>query len=482
MTPTRIECFEDMPIRSKLRAICLGVSGTVLLGTFAVFLTVQRVSTWSEQARQAHVLAQVVGDQSSAALEFEQREAAVGILAPLRAEPHIVFAAIYGPDGRLFASYTREGAEPPSAQQAHPDGERELDGHLEVYQPLLSAGERIGTFALRSDMGEVAERFRLSLFVMVALLCAAAVAIPVLAGWLGNALTRPVIDLERVVDAVRTEGDYGKRAPLHGRDELGRLVAGFNHMLSEIQLRDSALARVNDELEERVHARTAELEASNRDLESFSYSVSHDLRAPLRAIDGFGEVLVERFSDTLDPDARRYVDRMRAASRRMAELIEGLLELARISRAEIRHEPIDLSALARDLLQDLAQSEPDRHVEIEVASGLESKGDPALVRAALGNLLDNAWKYTRKQEQPRIEFGRELHEGQPVYFVRDNGAGFDMTYASKLFGVFQRLHSDAQFQGTGIGLASVRRTLERHGGRIWAEAAEGEGATFYFTL
>jgi len=476
-----VEVFQSLPIGTKLRVICLAASGVVLLGAFAVVLGVQRVTTWTHLTQQARMLAVIVGDQSSAALEFEQRDAAGDILAPLHADKHIVFAAIYDAQGRLFASYRgdRELA-PPARPRA--DGSRELDGHLEVYEPIFSAGERIGTFALRSDMSEVGERTSSTLLMMALLLAAAAIVIPLLTGWLGNVLTRPVIDLEHVMENMRAEGDYSKRAPLHGRDELGRLVEGFNHMLSEIQTRDTALARARDELEERVRARTAELEASNRDLESFSYSVSHDLRAPLRAIDGFGEVLVQRFSEALVPDARRYVDRMRAASRRMAELIEGLLELARISRAEVRHVPVDLSALAREFLQELAASEPDRQVEVVIASGLETKGDPALVRAALGNLLDNAWKYTRKQEQPRIEFGRELHAGRPVYFVRDNGAGFDMAYANKLFGVFQRLHTDAQFEGTGIGLASVRRTLERHGGRIWAEAAEGQGATFFFTL
>jgi signal transduction histidine kinase len=233
----------------------------------------------------------------------------------------------------------------------------------------------------------------------------------------------------------------------------------------------------------RVLARRAsELQAMNAELESFSFSVSHDLRAPLRAIDGFSQIILDRYEDRLDPRGQSFLVRMREASQRMAHLIENLLQLSRMSRSEMRIQICDMSAMAREILDELHQGTPEREIEIVIEPGVEAKGDPTLLRAVLDNLLGNAWKFTSKKEQARIEFGTTTHEGQPAYFVRDNGAGFDMANAERLFGAFQRLHSSYDFEGTGIGLATVQRIVRRHGGNIWAEAAVDQGATFTFTL
>ncbi len=227
---------------------------------------------------------------------------------------------------------------------------------------------------------------------------------------------------------------------------------------------------------------TSAAEAASRELETFSYSVSHDLRSPLRAIDGFSQALSEDSADRLDGQGRAYLERIRAGVQRMAQLIDDLLQLAGVTRAEMRYETVDLSALARDVVGELRQVEPGRGVEVLVADGLAGEGDPRLLRVAIANLLGNAWKFTRPREAARIEFGATTQEGTTTYFVRDNGVGFDMTYADKLFGAFQRLHSGAEFEGTGIGLATVRRVIARHGGRTWAAGGVGSGATFSFTL
>jgi signal transduction histidine kinase len=235
------------------------------------------------------------------------------------------------------------------------------------------------------------------------------------------------------------------------------------------------------ELEQRVRERTAQLEAANRELEAFSYSVSHDLRAPLRHIDGFSELLVEESADRLDEAGRGHLQRIRRAAGRMNELIEDLLSLSRITRTEVQKETIDLTRLAREIAADLQGS--GRPVEFAAEEGVSAEGDPGLLRVVLENLLSNAWKYTAVTAQPRVAFGcRHESGGQRIYYVRDNGAGFDMAFAGRLFGVFQRLHSDSEFPGTGVGLATVERIVRKHGGRIWAEAAVGEGATFSFTL
>jgi len=225
------------------------------------------------------------------------------------------------------------------------------------------------------------------------------------------------------------------------------------------------------------------LELVNKELEAFSYSVSHDLRAPLRSIDGFSQAVIEDYADRLDDQAKDYLNRVRAATQRMGHLIDDMLALARVTRAEMRRETVDLSALAGDVLAELRKSEPDRRVECHIEPGLVAEGDTRLLRVALVNLLGNAWKFTGKQARARIEFGAHPQKtGGPAYFVRDNGAGFDMTYAGKLFGAFQRLHTSQEFPGTGVGLATVQRVVHRHGGQVWAESAVGKGATFYFTL
>jgi light-regulated signal transduction histidine kinase (bacteriophytochrome) len=231
-----------------------------------------------------------------------------------------------------------------------------------------------------------------------------------------------------------------------------------------------------------VRDRTAELEVANQELETFSYSVSHDLRAPLRSIDGFSRILLEDYRDKLDDEGKDSLKRVRAASQRMGELIDDLLKLSHASRTEIRRAEVDLTALASEVAAELTRAEPTRSVHWVIAPGLVATGDPQLLREVIENLLGNAWKFTGKRTDAVIEIGATNAEGMGAFFVRDNGAGFDMAYVGKLFGAFQRLHSTTDFPGTGIGLATVQRIIHRHGGRVWAESEGNRGATFYFTL
>jgi signal transduction histidine kinase/ligand-binding sensor domain-containing protein len=243
-----------------------------------------------------------------------------------------------------------------------------------------------------------------------------------------------------------------------------------------------ALRRLNLELEQRVKARTSQLEAANKELEAFSYSVSHDLRAPLRSIDGFSEALLEDYSARLDDDGKDYLNRVRAAAQRMGRLIDDMLNLSRVTRDEMRIGKVDLSRLAQEIADDLIAREPERDVVFTVAPGAMATGDARFLRIALENLLSNAWKFTSKSSRGEIEFGSLEQDGQLVYFVRDNGAGFDMTYATRLFEAFRRLHGAHEYPGTGVGLAIVQRIIRRHGGRIWAESKVDQGATFYFVI
>lgn len=239
-----------------------------------------------------------------------------------------------------------------------------------------------------------------------------------------------------------------------------------------------AVRRLNDELA----VRNAALDAMNKELESFSYSVSHDLRAPLRAIDGFSLALLEEYRDKIDPEGQSHLERVRAATLRMASLIDDMLKLARITRSEPAEDDVNLSSLAEEVVNQLKAQEPERNAVIEISPGLNIRGDRFLLRAMLENLLGNAWKFTSKCPVSRIEFGVTNDNPDPVFFVRDNGAGFDMRYSDKLFGVFQRLHGERDYPGTGVGLATVQRIVRKHGGRIWAESSVGHGATFFFLL
>lgn len=260
-----------------------------------------------------------------------------------------------------------------------------------------------------------------------------------------------------------------------------RLVIAMEDV-SERRAAEAAMRDLNQELELRVQERTAALETSNRELESFSYSVSHDLRAPLRALDGFSLLLAEEYADRLDAQGHDYLRRIRGASQRMGELIDDLLDLARISRREILPRQVDLSDLARQISVEIGEIESQRVIEWSIAPDVQARGDDLLLRVCLDNLLRNAAKFARGRTPARISFGVDGRSGRNVYFVTDNGSGFDMKFVDKLFHPFQRLHSATAFEGTGIGLATVRRIVERHGGYVWAEGQEGVGASFYFTL
>lgn len=245
---------------------------------------------------------------------------------------------------------------------------------------------------------------------------------------------------------------------------------------------EDELRRLNEELERRVQARTTQLEDAVRELQAFNYSVSHDLRAPLRSLDGFSTAVLEDYADKLDDEGREDLGRIRAAARKMGELIDGLLGLSRLSRADLQLVDLDLSGIAEEIAGDLRASEPSRDVTFDIEPGLHAVADQSLLRSLLQNLLDNAWKYTSHNDAAHIEFGAEDIDGERAYFVRDDGAGFDMAYVDKLFVAFQRLHPEREFAGIGIGLVTVARIVHRHEGRVWAEGDIGQGATFHFTL
>ena len=291
---------------------------------------------------------------------------------------------------------------------------------------------------------------------------------------LSRGITRPLRLLTDATAAI-SEGNYPGMIKTGRSDELGRLAGAFNKMTARV--RESQM-----DLERRIKERTAELEASNKELESFSYSVSHDLRAPLRAIDGFSRILIEDHSHKLDADAQRVLEVIRTNTRQMGRLIDDLLAFSRLGRKPIERSPVNMEVLARDAFTEIRLADSETVPRFQVGTMSPALGDPAMLRQVFVNLLSNAAKYSHGNDASVIQVGSYTENGDNAYYVKDNGVGFDMNYANKLFGVFQRLHSAEEFEGTGVGLAIVQRIIHRHGGRVWAEGKVNEGATFYFTL
>lgn len=290
----------------------------------------------------------------------------------------------------------------------------------------------------------------------------------------------PLIVEEKLAGAVLSFRDITERR--RAEEEQRRLNDLERRARRELEAKNVEVEKLNAELESRVQQRTAELEVANRELEAFSYSVSHDLRAPLRSLDGFSHILLDEYHDKLDDEGRDFLRRLRNASQTMGQLIDALLQLSRVSRSEMTRQEVDLSALARQIANELQDQSPERSCTFEITPDMRVMGDPRLLQAVLQNLIGNAWKFTARREHARIEFGVGSGGGARTFYIRDNGAGFDMNYSNKLFGAFQRLHTVSEFEGSGIGLATVQRVVRRHGGKVWAEGRPHEGATFYFTL
>ena len=482
--------IRDWPIRRKLTVILLLISGLVLLLTSAAFVTYQVVTFRQTMRNNLAIRARILAANSTAALAFANEADARELLDALKYDPHMVAAALYDRNGRVLATYPAAPTDDRIPAAPQPDGYRFEGGRLVGFTPVAQGGnQRLGTLYLASDTKAVSDALRLSGIIAIVVLAIALLAAYALAAGLQGRISAPILALAETATAASTRQDYSLRAPKFGEDELGTLTDAFNQMLGRIEEQKKELQQHAMGLEQRVAERTRELEkraaellAANNELDAFAYSVSHDLRAPLRSIDGFSQVLLEDYGAQLDDGGRDSLHRVRAASQRMATLIDDLLKLARVTRTEMRTERVDLSGMARDIVGEIERTTPDRQVAFAIAPGLEAEGDAQLLRVVLDNLLRNGWKYTGKQPQPRVEFTAVDENGDRVFVIKDNGAGFDMKYADKLFGVFQRLHSSAEFEGTGVGLATVRRIINRHGGRIWAEGVVDQGATFYFTL
>ncbi|HWA87561.1 MAG TPA: ATP-binding protein [Opitutus sp.] len=482
--------FRDIPIRRKLTVVILLTSAAMLAFTCAAFFAYEFLTFRRATVQNLSTIGEIVAANSTAALAFDNPDDAREILGALQAQKHIVAAAIYNAQGGLFTKYPATLADSALPARPGPDGYQiGLEG-LTSFQPVTHNDRRLGTLFLRSDMSEMRERFQLYGLIVLLVIVGSLLVAFVFSNLLQKRISQPILELAETARAISERRDFSVRAVKHGGDEIGRLTDAFNDMLGQIGEQNGALREsearlqaLNQQLEQRVQERTAQLEGANKELEAFSYSVSHDLRAPLRHIDGFASMLTAHAKGTLDEKARRYINVISESARRMGRLIDDLLSFSRHGRMPLKKIPVRLGNIVQEVLQQLQSETAGRTIEWRIATLPEVTGDVAMLHQVFANLLGNAVKYSRNRADATIEVGTlPGKDGEAVVFVRDNGAGFNPKYADRLFGVFQRLHSESEFEGTGVGLANVQRIIRRHGGRVWAEGEEGRGATFYFSL
>jgi signal transduction histidine kinase len=474
-------------IQQKLTWMNMLVSGAALLLACSSFAYFELTDLRQTLVRGISTQAQVTGANSASALLFSDADSAQNTLSALSAAPHIHSAAIYSPSGELFAAWSREGQKDVSPQHQEPvhgpEASRFTSDALILVRGIDFQGKRIGTVRIESDLGEINDKLVGFAGIVAAVLLMSLLAAFALSSIFQKTTARPVAQLAETARVVSREQKYSLRAPMTtNAEEIVVLIQSFNEMLEQIQQRDTALQAARDELEARVVQRTAQLEAVNRELESFTYSVAHDLRAPLRHIQGFTDALVEDLGSNIENDVRIHLGRIIESTRRMDQLINDLLGLAHVGRQEPQFKLTALKGLVQDVIWEFADETRSRNIDWCIGNLPVVLCDPGLMKLVFQNLISNAIKYTRPRDPAIIEIGYTFRGDGSVFFVRDNGVGFNMKYAHKLFGVFERLHRREDFEGTGVGLATVQRIIHKHGGRIWAEAEIDKGAAFYFTL
>lgn len=429
-----------------LRGILL-INGIVLLLTCSLFFVYEYTVFRKARVDELSSISRIVGSNASAALAFHDADAAQEILNALQRSPDITAACLYDERGQLFASFPEGMNKSIFPQVAGSKDFQFINEGVEGFQPVMLEEKMIGTLFLRGNLDALYERL-----LVYALL---AMAILVLSSFVAYILYKIL-----------------KR----------RMLREVELQTQELRESQATILVFNQQLEQRVLERTEQLESVNHELESFSYSISHDLRAPLRSIHGYLNILEEEYLNKLDAEGQRILNVVLKNAQRMGQLIDDLLAFSKLGRKELTRSDIHMEELVRNICEDHRSS--DKETEFIIHSLPTAQGDNAMIRQVITNLLSNAVKYSRKVVKPRVEIGttESPQPGTTAYYVKDNGAGFDMQYYDKLFGVFQRLHSAKEFEGTGVGLAIVQRVVVKHGGKVWAEAQVGAGATFFFTL
>jgi signal transduction histidine kinase len=465
--------LRDKPIRQKLMTILRLTSGVVVVLTCAAFLAYEVLAFRQATLKSLSTLGAIIATNSTASLAFQNEGDAREILSALRAEPHIVAAALYDKDGRLFSRYPADLAVADLPAAPARDGYRFEGAHLVGFEPVAQAGNaRLGTLFLRSDLKAVYGTLRLAGVTAVAVMGVAMLVAYLLSNALQGAISRPILLLADTAKGVSERQDYSVRAPKLGDDELGSLTDAFNQMLGRIEEQNGSLRQL-----------IAELERSNKELEQFAYVASHDLQEPLRMVSSYTQLLERRYGDKLDEKGRKFVDFAVDGAVRMQQLINDLLEFSRVSTRGKPMKPVDMNRVLDTVKINLSVAIRESDAVVTNDQLPTVLADETQLVQLLQNLVGNAIKFRRAPPaRPEVHVSAQVRETECVFTVRDNGIGIAPEYFERIFVIFQRLHAKGEYPGTGIGLAVCRRIVERHGGRIWVESAPGQGSTFYFAL
>ncbi len=474
-------------ISVKLTRMNFIVSATALLLACISFFAYDLYSFRQSLIGSLTTEAQIIGANSVSALMFLDHQAAETTLSALKNSRHVLSCAVFDSSGQLFATYTRPGNRSKSIQPALKPGQetaRWTDGSNIILGSRIDfQGQTVGAVYILAETNEVLGHARSygMIAVMILLLCL--ICALLVTSKFRRILADPLIDLAETAKIVSDRKDYSIRAMEAGEvHEVSTVVTSFNQMLTQIEEQNRELRHAKEDLEKRVEERTMELSAANKELEAFSYSVAHDLRGPLDVIGNIGFLLGVSPAVSEDESTKGLVDELLRGTGKMSDLIADLLNLSRATRVHLDVKEIDLSEMASSIVRGLQDCDPDRVAQITISPEMRVVADESLLCIVLENLLRNAWKYTSKVRLAEIEFGSFEQDSRTIYFIRDNGAGFDPRLSDRLFQPFQRLHTESEFPGTGIGLATVQRVIARHGGRVWAEGDLDKGATAYFTL
>jgi signal transduction histidine kinase len=473
--------LNGVPIKRKLLRALMLTSGLVLFLTFTSFLIYEVITFRHNAVRQLAIQAKIIASNSTGSLAFDSPDDADEVLAALKAEPHIEMAAIIDKNGKLFAHYPKVVAMNNLPGFATTATYRFEGGYLISIEPIVQNDHVLGIVYLKSNTSAMYDRLQLYASIVAIVITITFSVAYIFSNFLQRSISWPILALAETARAVSEKKDYSVRAIKTEENETGTLTDAFNQMLAEIESQNARIQLFNQNLELTIRKRTEDLEAANKEMEAFSYSVSHDLRAPLRSINGYSKILLEDYGDQLGEPGRQTLNTVIRNAVRMGQLIDDLLHFSRLGKQSVKKIKLDMTALAQNVFEDI-KGQYAKEIDIQIHALAPVDGDSSMIRQVMQNLLSNAIKYSTKKDVVKIEVGSFQQDSSQVYYVKDNGAGFDMKYYDKLFGVFQRLHSASEFEGTGVGLALVHRIITKHDGKIWAEGKENEGATFYFSL
>jgi signal transduction histidine kinase len=480
--------LKNISIRNKLITIQAVTALVGLLICSALFVFIGINTFKKSTVGKMYSIARIVGESSVAPLQFMDQDAAHRVLVNLNHETDIKEAILLDKRGVVFANNKGTNRTSAGAQTYAPTVTdqvltSEFSGQkLTVVYRMYKGKEFLGTLIIKSELTYLEKVIRSYLMIAALVIIAGLLAALIISYFLQQTISRRLLHLVNKMREVADTGNYSLRVATEGTDEIGILSKEFNSLLQQIDKMESNLKEANIDLEQRVEQRTAELETANKELESFSYSVSHDLKAPLRAINGFTDILVKKYADKIDDKGKEIANIIVTNAQKMGQLIQDLLEFSRIGRREMAMDNVSMDDIAGQVVDEIKAANADRDITLNVGKLPPAHGDKSLLTQVWVNLIANAFKYTGHKDKAEITIGSNTQDNEIVYFIKDNGAGFDMQYYDKLFRVFQRLHGADEFEGTGVGLAIVSRIIARHGGKVWAEGKPDEGATFYFSL